>query len=104
VTKLFKKENKQHFNNINLISELHTMKLVYRGIAYTPNGSLVPVVETATFATYRGLTYNCRRPVILPTAPQVPLKYRGIAYNIKPTPTPQPQPQKTSKPTIAFNS
>ncbi len=80
------------------------MKLVYRGIAYTPNASLVPVIETATFATYRGLSYSCRRPVTLPTAPKVPLKYRGIAYNIKPTPASQSQPQLSQKPTIVLNS
>lgn len=80
------------------------MKLVYRGIAYNSNSSLVPVEETATFATYRALNYNLRRPLNVPTAPKVPLKYRGIAYNVKSDSTIEPQPQPSKKPTMVWNS
>ena len=63
------------------------MKLRYRGLSYESNEKVIETESTAITASYRGTTYEVRRPVNLPDSQRIAyLQYRGVAYTHSETP------------------
>lgn len=73
------------------------MQLRYRGLSYESNEKVIETESTGITASYRGRTYEVRRPVNLPDSqPIAYLQYRGVAYTKSKTPAIQPLTQPES--------
>lgn len=68
------------------------MKLHYRGLSYESHPQIIDTIDTRVTGIFRGQTYQVRRPLGEPCSqPHMNLKYRGVAYTIKPNPAIKPQ-------------
>ena len=57
------------------------MQLRYRGLSYESNEKVIETQSTGITASYRGTTYEVRRPVNVPDSQAIAyLQYRGVAY------------------------
>ncbi len=54
------------------------MQLIYRGIPYTPNKATIETTDAGISATFRGQTYNIRRPAFFNAPYSRNLVYRGV--------------------------
>ncbi|MDY7021548.1 MAG: DUF4278 domain-containing protein [Cyanobacteriota bacterium] len=55
-------------------------QLTYRGIAYCSGSKVHLTTATYSFAQFRGLVYNLRRPIHSHQPEAKRLKYRGLKY------------------------
>ena len=70
------------------------MQLRYRGLSYESNEKVIDTESTGITASYRGTTYEVRRPVNLPHSQAIAyLQYRGVAYTQSKSPVINPPTQ-----------
>ncbi len=68
------------------------MKLHYRGLSYESHPQIIDTIETGVTGIFSGQTYQVRRPLVEACSQlHMNLKYRGIAYTVKPNSAIKPQ-------------